>query len=373
MADDFNVESFPVALEFTAPPGPRMFSAAEFATRRLTPRPWLVPEIIPGAQVSTLDGDGGTGKSTLAQQLMVSAVSGRSWLGQQVAKGPAIYLSAEDDADEIHRRLECILVDYGLGFEALQDLHVWPLAENDPALVVADRDDTLSPTSRWTELVEAVAAIKPVVVVLDSRADVFGGNEVSRAQARGFISLLRQLAVRERCAVILLAHPSLTGMASGTGNSGSTHWRNSVRGALYLTRPNVEEGVPDPDARVLTVMKANYGPTGQSFQLRWSAGAFVLDGDATIAPVDRKQAAANADEVFLQILAAYTAQGRRVSDAVGAAYAPAIFAREPAAAGFKKAALGAAMNRLFGAGKIRIELIGPASKQRRQLVAEGGQ
>ena len=61
---------------------------------------------------------------------------------------------------------------------------------------------------------------------------------------------------------MLLAHPSLTGMNTGTGTSGSTAWNNSVRSRLYLDRVR-ESGIePDPDARVLRTMKSNYGPVG---------------------------------------------------------------------------------------------------------------
>lgn len=348
-------------------PADGLFSAAEFAKQPVKPRPWLVADMIPLRQVSSVDGDGGTGKTTLALQLLAAVVTGRSWVGQTVARGPAIYLSAEDDKDEIHRRLASICVECGVRLEDLGDLHVWALADSDPALVVSGQGDALVKTDLWRKLEAAIIRIRPVTLVLDSRADVFGGNEISRAQARNFIALLRALAIRHDLAVILLAHPSVAGMASGTGNSGSTHWRNAVRSALYLTKPTDPENAR-PDARMLTVMKSNYGPGGLSLRLRWSAGAFVLDGGEGDAPLDREAAMAFVDQTFLHLLTAYTAQGRRVSDMTGANYAPAVFAKDPAARGATKVALSAAMNRLFSQGKIEVETVGPASRQRRQLV-----
>jgi hypothetical protein len=41
-----------------------------------------------------------------------------------------------------------------------------------------------------------------------------------RAKVRQFIGILRGLALRQRCAVMLLGHPSVTGLDSGTGTSG---------------------------------------------------------------------------------------------------------------------------------------------------------
>jgi RecA-family ATPase len=346
---------------------PRMFSAAEFASRPLKPRPWLVPDLLPGAQVSSIDGDGGSGKTTLGLQLCASAVAGRSWLGQSVMRGPAIYLASEDDADELHRRLDAIAVDLGVSFADLADLHLWPLATDDPALVAAGGGDTVRPTARWEQLATAVERIKPVVVVLDSRADVFGGEEISRSQARGFIAMLRKLAVESGVAVVILGHPSLSGMSSGSGSSGSTHWRNAVRAGLYL-RP---EGDDAPaDRKVLEVKKANYGPTGLMLKLRWCAGAYVLEDGG--APVGRAEAAAEVERTFLRLLDSYTAEGRPVSDVAGLHYAPTLFSRDPDRCGVTKAGFTAAMLRLLRAKAIRVEEVGPPSKRRRRIVPAWG-
>ena len=343
--------------------GPRMFSAAEFAGRAIKPRPMLVPDLLPARQVSSFDGEGGGGKSTALLQLCASAVSGRTWLGQPVQRGPAIYLSSEDDSDEIQRRLDAICVVLGLDFDALADLHIWPLAADDPALVTPGPNDTLVATARWSQLDAAVQRIKPVVVVLDSRADVFGGNEISRAHARGFVGMLRKMALTQNVAVVLLGHPSLAGMSSGSGSSGSTHWRNAVRAGLYLKRPE------DPDAsrdlRVLELVKSNYSATGLSLTIRWSAGAFVLEeGGVSTKP---KLAASAVDETFMRLLVEYNAQGRPLSDLGGRNYAPALFAHDPERGGATKVAFASAMTRLFKAGRIAVTESGPPTRRRREL------
>ena len=74
------------------------------------------------------------------------------------------------------------------------------------------------------------------VFVLDTLADLHAGQENDRATARQFIGFLRGLALRHELAVVLLAHPSNAGMASGSGLSGSTAWNASVRSRLYLER-----------------------------------------------------------------------------------------------------------------------------------------
>src|SRR5690606_40940583 len=70
--------------------------------------------------------------------------------------------------------------------------------------------------------------------VCSSDLDLFGGDEINRNQVRRFIGMLRALAIAFDTAVVLLSHPSVQGMQTGTGTSGSTAWNNSVRSRLYL-------------------------------------------------------------------------------------------------------------------------------------------
>jgi RecA-family ATPase len=153
------------------------------------------------------------------------------------------------------------------------------------------------------------------------------GNESARAEARQFIGQLRGLAIGHNCAVLLLNHPSLSGTAGGAGTSGSTAWSNSARSRIYFERAKGDDGIEvEPDLRVLKVMKANSGPVGMELRLRWTKGAFRLDGQSAGA-FDKLAADAKADSVFLELLAAYIKQERDVSPNVSNTYAPAVFAK----------------------------------------------
>src|SRR5258708_1540120 len=81
-------------------------SASSLAGKVAPPRPWHVAGWIRGRTVTMLAGDGGVGKTILALQLAVATVAGKPWLGLTPEFGPVVYLSAEDDVDELHRRLE---------------------------------------------------------------------------------------------------------------------------------------------------------------------------------------------------------------------------------------------------------------------------
>ena len=211
--------------------------ASALAARPIPSREWHVEGLIPGRTVTSLSGDGGTGKSLLALQLAVSTALGASWIGRDVKPGPVLFLSAEDDDDELYLRLADILDAEGAGFDRLGNLLIRSLAGEDALLAVQDRrTGSLVPTPLYDALAAEIARFRPVLVVLDTLADLTAGEENNRAHARQFVGFLRGLTIRYGCALLLLSHPSLTGMSSGTGLSGSTAWNASVRSRLYLER-----------------------------------------------------------------------------------------------------------------------------------------
>ena len=190
--------------------------------------------------------------------------------------GPVVAICCEDDADELHRRLDAIVRHYNASFADVADLHVLSLAGRDAVLATPRRDGLMTPTKLFARVTDAAATIKPRLILLDNSADVFGGNENDRAQVRQFIGLLRGLAIAASAGLLLTSHPSLTGIATGSGLSGSTARNASVRSRLYLKRATTAENEePDPNLRVLEVMKNNYGPVGETITLRWKDGLFL--------------------------------------------------------------------------------------------------
>jgi RecA-family ATPase len=347
------------------------FTADAFDGKAVPARAWHVPGIIPGRTVTLQSGDGGTGKSTLALQLAVATVAETPWLGQQARGGRVLYLSAEDDTDEVHRRLDAITLHYQIGFERLAGLRVWDLANVDALLATGAPGKPLEPTALWSDVQGVARAWRPSLIVLDSSADVFGGGENERAQVRRFVGMLRHLALETDAAVVLLSHPSLTGMASGSGLSGSTAWNNSVRSRLYFTAPRDEDGTTNsPDIRSLSLRKSNYGPSGVEYRLRYCAGAFVNEDVGTEPAIDKQVAADRIERQFLDLLAAFEAQGRIVSDSTGRNFAPHLFAADPGAKGTTKRGFEQAMSRLFASRQIRIAMVGRASHARRAIVRE---
>ncbi len=332
-------------------------------------RRWMVDDLVPEGTVTSLNGDGGTGKSLLALQLVVAASVGGVWLGSRVPRCRALFVTAEDDADECHRRLWAITRAEKMELSDLNNLRVSSLVEEPDAVLAAPEPRTrrLQPTVLWGALERFVAEWQPKLVVLDTLADLFGGDEIDRAQSRAFIGMLRRLCVQRELTIVLLAHPSVSGMSSGSGSSGSTAWNNSVRSRLYLRRAIGGDGIEDdPDLRVLTTKKANYGPIGAEIKMRWVEGRFIAE-NVDEPQQDPSAAKARVDALFLKMLDDYEAEGRFVGSARSANYAPTVFSSDARARGVDRRGFEGAMNRLFAEKRIRNVEYGPPSKQRMRL------
>jgi hypothetical protein len=101
--------------------------------------------------------------------------------------------------------------------------------------------------------------------------------------------------------------------------------------------------------------------------MRWHDGCFVLDG-ASANAIDALTDALKAEGVFLELLDLLNRQERDVSDKSGNNYAPYIFSQHPGAQGISKQKFRNAMELLFTANKITVEVTGPRSRPRRRIV-----
>jgi hypothetical protein len=104
--------------------------------------------------------------------------------------------------------------------------------------------------------------------------------------------------------------------------------------------------------------------------VKWKDGLFVPVGTNGTGMVDRIAAEGQADDLFLAMLDRFERQGRTVSHNKSPSYAPAVFVKEPDSktAGVTRAALEAAMSRLFNANEIHVETYGRPSRPYSKLV-----
>lgn len=339
--------------DLDAAASPLFASAADWLQTPPTPREWLVRDMVPMGTVTLLTGHGGTGKSLLALQLAVAAATGDDWIGKRIEQpGAVVFFSAEDSVNDLKLRLTDICNGTMTDMSELGSLYIQSFVEEDPVLANFSKEGKIQKTKLFRQVSQFIEAINPKLLVLDTLSNIHTGNEVDKQVAVQFINLLKPIAAKHNCAVLLLAHPSMSGMESG--EFGSRGWHNTVRSRLFLKKDK------DSDLRVLTVEKQNYGATGGEMFLRWVRGAFDHGDDL----IDTTEA----ETEFLRMLDKFTLQGRNVSAAYSPTYAPAAFSKDRDCAIQNKRQLADAMNNLLTAGKITVEEFGSESRRRTRLV-----
>ena len=224
---------------------------------RLPARQWIIRDWLPQGAVTLLNGPGGAGKSRLALQLCMHLAAGKQrWIsGAHEAldlvsdtKYNVLYYHPEDTmADMQHRIPDDEYEDWQ---ERIGD-RIWSCASNYP-LWTGNRDGTSYETGMMESLRAFINEREVRLLVVDPAAAVFHGNEIVRADVRGFMGALNRLAAAADMSIILITHPK-----KGKGPqevSGSTDWVNAAR-CVWELNPDANEN----NLWELHISKANYG------------------------------------------------------------------------------------------------------------------
>lgn len=224
-------------------------------------REWLIDQWLPRGRIGMLTGEGGFGKSRLALQVAAAMTNGGgSWLPRglsgtmpNVSCGTVVFATWEDEPVEFKRRIGQQRA------EAMKDCHIVDLARFGP-LWGAQTDTPLQNRGRLLPLGVWLRGLceqtEADLLIVDSLAGAFGGNENDRAQVREFMADWDGWGRAADCAVMLISHPSQTGQRQSGGYSGSTDWHGASR-----WRWNME--TEDTDKRqLLKLTKANYAQNG---------------------------------------------------------------------------------------------------------------
>src|SRR3546814_16077615 len=85
-----------------------LLNPADWQEKDVPSREWAWADYIPHRQATYLTGPGSAGKSLLSQQLCTCIALGLPFMGKDTRQAVAIYVTCEDDADELHRRQKAI-------------------------------------------------------------------------------------------------------------------------------------------------------------------------------------------------------------------------------------------------------------------------
>ena len=208
-------------------------------------RAWLIHEHLPLGTVGILAAAGGTGKSFATLQLGVSAAAGLPWLGMNVDhEGSVLIVSAEDDRDEVHRRLHTVLGEYREAirqpFEPYADklrerLHVLDRVGDDNRMTA--KVDREAIRTGFADRVIATAAQLPgpVLIVLDPLARFDGGEPNDNADGTRLIECAEHIRKYTGATVLVPHHVSKAAIRDeGSGQEGVRGASGLVDGARWV-------------------------------------------------------------------------------------------------------------------------------------------
>lgn len=346
---------------------------ADFDGRDVPQVKWLIPGVLVKGGVTLFSGQGGKGKSLLVMQLQAAAATCQDWLGMptQAEPVPSFALYCEDEADVLHGRMDAIRKHYGVNWADLEPCRfVSRVGYNNELMRFWGRNrEEGEATALLQQVREEVVNWGARIVIIDTVADTFGGNENIRSQVRTFVNALRALVLPVGGGVILNAHPSRAGLSDGSGLSGSTAWEASVRARINLTEPKKQDSDDDAEQeptreRILKVMKSNYGPAGQRWRLLWDDGVFIRADAKSTSQMERL----DAKNKLLAAARYYVSRGFHLSSLHGTKASLTAKAVElPSCKDIAFSALKWAQEKLEEEGQLVPVDIGPQSRRRRYI------
>lgn len=235
------------------------WSAARYRGVAAPEKRWLVQGTLPLGDAVILAAMGGAGKGMLTLDLALQVAGepsesvweydmneGPTAFGNRVmTHGPVIIFTAEDDNDEIHRRIESI------GKDISDRLYILPLPDvcgPMPLVVPGRAGPELTPA--WHELREQILDIKPVLVNFDPMASfVMADINADPAVGQFTMGLLAHLGKEAGASILVAHHLAKTSIRVDTPEAarglvrGTTAIVDGARGAYVIWAVGDKEAV----------------------------------------------------------------------------------------------------------------------------------
>lgn len=251
-----------------APEMPRFKRASELRQMVFEPTRWIWDQRIVANKPNLLTGDGGAGKTTLAENLAVACAAGVPCLGAATMQSNVVLLLGEDGYQRIDANLDAIRQHYGLDPAVLDRIHVFSgedesLPQGQPWLVQINDEGTRIEDSPFMReiivpLLQSLAG--PVLFVVDPLIQFAVFNQL----ADRAVGALARTWFKEVCRIadvtcLVNDHPSTSGMEKGRHYAGSKEMRNAFPNFSTLIAGEWSGGLARQKKLTLKGMRNRYG------------------------------------------------------------------------------------------------------------------
>lgn len=223
------MSSRPSEFTLTSPGSLRLFSTEELL--KLPPPEWLIDHVLPEGGMAVLYGPPGAGKTFVALNIVRSVAAGLDWFGHATKQSLPLYVSAEGGS--------------GIGKRVAADLFYSNLtAKQVDVMWLLDTLPLYNGSSEVDRLMERIDEVdrRPGLVVVDTLARCFDGDENQQLDMNRFVSGIDALRREFKCTVLVVHHTRL----DGDRERGNT----ALRGAAD-TMIEIQGGVNTPSFSIV--------------------------------------------------------------------------------------------------------------------------
>lgn len=209
----------PSSFTFTSAGPYRLYNTAELLS---LPTPdWLIEQMIPEGALASLYGPPESTKSFMAIDLAMCVATGTPWHGHAVQQGFVLYVAAEG-GPSISKRVRAWLQTHDM---PVKRAHIGWLIE--PIAIHSTSADLDTLMNRIDHEIDRA----PVLVIIDTLARCFDGDENQQEDMGEFIAGMGRLRKEYGAAILAVHHTNL----SGERERGSTALRGGTDTMLAVT------------------------------------------------------------------------------------------------------------------------------------------
>ena len=210
----------------------------------IKPRQWLLGNTFCRRYVSTVVADGGTGKTALRIAQAIALATRRPITGEHVFRRcRVLYVSLEDDKDEMRRRINACCLHHKIGSDELVGhLFVAALA-NGPKLAITAKGGGIASGELAKMLAETIERRQIDLVILDPFIKSHGCDENDNNAIDLVTGMLAELAIRYNLAIDAPHHVSKGMVDPGNANRGrgASAFKDAARLVYTLSKMSQEE------------------------------------------------------------------------------------------------------------------------------------